>query len=102
MTSSAEFPRSWLGSRRRAGCWPAWASALTSLACLGLLEPASSRRVRISLMPGWNRRYRVLDDGERIEGTWRHVFTENGATCFLADLKVHADGLIDCWGSLAG
>ena len=53
-------------------------------------------------MPGWNRRYRVLDDGERIEGTWRHVFTENGATCFLADLKVHADGLIDCWGSLAG
>jgi hypothetical protein len=69
---------------------------------LGLLELASSHGVRISLMPGWNRRYRVLDDGERIEGTWRHVFTENGPTWFLAGLKVDADGLIDCWGSLAG
>jgi hypothetical protein len=49
-------------------------------------------------MPGWNRTYRVLDDGERIEGTWRHVFIKNWQTYFLADLKVYADGLIDCWG----
>jgi predicted NAD-dependent protein-ADP-ribosyltransferase YbiA (DUF1768 family) len=46
----------------------------------------------------WNRTYRVLDDGERIEGTWRHVFIKNGPTYYLADLKVYADGLIDCWG----
>jgi len=49
-------------------------------------------------MSGWNRTYRVLDDGERIEGTWRHVFIKNMSTYFLADLKVYADGLIDCWG----
>lgn len=49
-------------------------------------------------MPDWNRTYRILDDGERIEGTWRHVFIKNGRTYFLADLKVYADGLIDCWG----
>jgi predicted NAD-dependent protein-ADP-ribosyltransferase YbiA (DUF1768 family) len=41
--------------------------------------------------------YRVLDDGERIEGTWRHVFIHNG-DYFLTDLKIYADGLIDCWG----
>ena len=45
----------------------------------------------------WNRTYRILDDGERIEGTWRHVFIKNGPY-HLADLKVYADGLIDCWG----
>jgi predicted NAD-dependent protein-ADP-ribosyltransferase YbiA (DUF1768 family) len=49
-------------------------------------------------MPQWNRTYRVLDDGERIEGTWRPIFIKNGPTYFLADLKIYADGLIDCWG----
>lgn len=47
-------------------------------------------------MPYYNRTYR-LEDGERIEGSWRHVFIENG-NYFLADLKVYADGMIDCWG----
>ncbi|MDX3192786.1 NADAR family protein [Streptomyces sp. MN03-5084-2B] len=37
-------------------------------------------------------------DGERIEGTWRHAFVRNGATYFLADLLIYADGMIDCWG----
>lgn len=34
----------------------------------------------------WNHTYRVLDDGERIEGTWRQVFIKNGPTYHLADL----------------
>jgi ribA/ribD-fused uncharacterized protein len=42
--------------------------------------------------------FRTLDDGEHIEGTWRHVFINNGGKYFLSDLKVYADGLIDCWG----
>jgi predicted NAD-dependent protein-ADP-ribosyltransferase YbiA (DUF1768 family) len=49
-------------------------------------------------MPIRNRTYRLLDDGERIEGTWRHIFIKNGRTYFLTDLKVYADGLVDCWG----
>jgi predicted NAD-dependent protein-ADP-ribosyltransferase YbiA (DUF1768 family) len=48
-------------------------------------------------MPLLNRTYRILDDGERIEGTWRHVFINNGGTYFLTDLKIYADGLVDCW-----
>ncbi len=48
-------------------------------------------------MPYLNRTYRVVD-GERIDGSWRHVFIKNGDTYFLADLKVYADGIIDCWG----
>jgi ribA/ribD-fused uncharacterized protein len=43
-----------------------------------------------------NRTYRMVD-GERIEGSWRHVFIKNGPY-FLSDLKVYADGMIDCWG----
>lgn len=43
------------------------------------------------------RTYREVD-GERIEGTWRHIFIHNGGTYFLTDLLVYADGLIDCWG----
>lgn len=43
-----------------------------------------------------NHTYRIMD-GERIEGSWRHVFIKNG-TYFLSDLKVYADGMIDCWG----
>ena len=46
----------------------------------------------------FDRTYRTLDDGERIEGTWRHVFIINGGHYFLSDLKIYADGLIDCWG----
>src|ERR1044071_3791621 len=34
----------------------------------------------------------------RIEGTWRTVFINNGGTHYLTDLKIYADGLIDCWG----
>jgi hypothetical protein len=47
--------------------------------------------------------YREVD-GRRIEGTWRHVFIHNGDTFYLTDLKIYADGLIDCWGlvDLAG
>lgn len=47
-------------------------------------------------MPYFNRTYRV-EDGERIEGSWRQIFIRNG-TYFLAELKVYADGMIDCWG----
>jgi ribA/ribD-fused uncharacterized protein len=51
-----------------------------------------------------NPTYRILDDGEQIEGTWRPVFIKNGPSYHLADLKIYADGLIDCWGlvDLAG
>jgi predicted NAD-dependent protein-ADP-ribosyltransferase YbiA (DUF1768 family) len=45
-----------------------------------------------------DRTYRILDDGEHIEGTWRHIFIKNGPTYFLTDLKIYADGMIDCWG----
>lgn len=48
-------------------------------------------------MPYLNRTYRVVD-GERIEGSWRHIFIKNGNTYHLSALKVYADGLIDCWG----
>ncbi|WP_167476714.1 NADAR family protein [Nocardia arthritidis] len=47
-------------------------------------------------MGRFNRTYRDVD-GQRIEGTWRHVFIRNGDTYFLADLKIYADGMIDCW-----
>ena len=35
-------------------------------------------------------------DGERVEGTWRHIFTRNMDIYFLTDLIVYADGAIDC------
>ena len=41
--------------------------------------------------------YRDADD-RRIEGTWRHVFIKNGGTFYLTNLKIYADGMIDCWG----
>ena len=41
--------------------------------------------------------YREVD-GRRIEGTWRPIFIKNGGTHYLADLKIYADGQIDCWG----
>jgi predicted NAD-dependent protein-ADP-ribosyltransferase YbiA (DUF1768 family) len=43
-----------------------------------------------------NRTFREVD-GERVEGTWRHAFIRNGDTYFLTDLKIYADGVIDCW-----
>ncbi|MER5635363.1 NADAR family protein [Kitasatospora sp. NPDC002227] len=36
-------------------------------------------------------------DGERIPGTWRHIFIRNGGY-HLTDLIIYADGLVDCWG----
>jgi predicted NAD-dependent protein-ADP-ribosyltransferase YbiA (DUF1768 family) len=48
-------------------------------------------------MAFYDRTYRVVD-GERIEGTWRPGFIKNGRTYFLTDLKIYADGVVDCWG----
>lgn len=36
-------------------------------------------------------------DGERVEGITRPVFIRNGGDYFLTDLKIYADGSIDCW-----
>ncbi|MGC0417650.1 DUF7638 domain-containing protein [Embleya sp. AB8] len=36
-------------------------------------------------------------DGERVPGTWRHVFIRNG-DYHLTDLFVYADAMVDCWG----
>ncbi|MBF6129467.1 NADAR family protein [Nocardia brasiliensis] len=47
-------------------------------------------------MTVFNRTYREVD-GERVEGTWRHAFIRNG-DYFLTDLKIYADGMVDCWG----
>src|SRR5262245_26724486 len=47
-------------------------------------------------MTSWQRTYRMVGD-ERVEGTWRHVVIHN-MQYFLTDLKVYADGLVDCWG----
>ena len=48
-------------------------------------------------MSFFNRTYRLVD-GERIEGSWRHIFIKNGNAYFLTDLEIYADGMIDCWG----
>jgi predicted NAD-dependent protein-ADP-ribosyltransferase YbiA (DUF1768 family) len=48
-------------------------------------------------MAYFNQTYRIVD-GERIEGSWRHIFIKNGNTYFLTDLEVYADGMVDCWG----
>lgn len=53
----------------------------------------------MAVVAGNNRTYRVVD-GERIEGTWRHVFIKNGGTYFLADLLIYADGMVDAWEPL--
>ncbi len=39
-------------------------------------------------------------DGERIEGTWRPIFINNGGTYVLTDLLIYADGMIDCWDTV--
>lgn len=50
-------------------------------------------------MAGFNRTFREVDD-KRIEGTWRHAFIRNGDTYFLTDIKIYADGMVDCWDLL--
>lgn len=47
-------------------------------------------------MGRYNRTFREVD-GERVEGTWRHTFIKNGGTYYLADLRIYADGVVDCW-----
>lgn len=47
-------------------------------------------------MGRYNRTFREVD-GERVEGTWRHAFIRNGGTYYLTDLKIYADGVVDCW-----
>ncbi|MFD4671364.1 NADAR family protein [Lentzea sp. NPDC058450] len=47
-------------------------------------------------MTRWNRTWRDVD-GERIEGTWQHVFCREGDTHVLRDLFVYADGMVGCW-----
>ncbi len=43
------------------------------------------------------RTYRI-EDGERIEGSWRPIFIKNGDTAFLTALEIYADGMINAWG----
>jgi len=62
----------------------------------GYVDPCACPR-EARPMPYFNRTYRTVD-GERIDGSWRHVFIKNGNTNYLTDLKVYADGMIDCWG----
>ncbi|WP_267245851.1 NADAR family protein [Streptomyces sp. PR69] len=50
---------------------------------------------------GERRAYRIVGE-ERIDGTWRHVFINNGGTYYLTDLVVYADGVIQCgWEPLS-
>jgi hypothetical protein len=58
---------------------------------------ANARLLGRRSMPYDNRTYRI-QDGEHIDGSWRHLFIKNGSTYFLTDLKVYGDGMIDCWG----
>lgn len=48
-------------------------------------------------MPYSNRTSRIAD-GERIEGSWRHIFINTGLMYCLSELRIYADGMIDCWG----
>jgi ribA/ribD-fused uncharacterized protein len=48
-------------------------------------------------MGSWDRTWRDVD-GVRVEGCWRHAFICNGGRYFLTDLKIYADGMVDCWG----
>jgi predicted NAD-dependent protein-ADP-ribosyltransferase YbiA (DUF1768 family) len=43
----------------------------------------------------YRRTYREVA-GQRIDGTWRHIFTRNMNMYFLTDLVIYADGAIDC------
>lgn len=48
-----------------------------------------------SAVTRFRRTYRDVD-GQRVEGTWRHIFTRNMNHYFLTDLVMYADGAIDC------
>jgi predicted NAD-dependent protein-ADP-ribosyltransferase YbiA (DUF1768 family) len=48
-------------------------------------------------MSRWSRTSREVD-GETVDGSWRHIFINNGGSYHLTDLLVYADGLVDCWG----
>ncbi|MBC6456691.1 NADAR family protein [Actinomadura sp. HBU206391] len=48
-------------------------------------------------MASWDRTWRDVD-GVRVEGCWRHAFIRNGGRYFFTDLKIYADGMVDCWG----
>ena len=45
-----------------------------------------------------DRTYRVVD-GQRVEGVMRPAFINNGGRYFLTNLKIYADGVVDCWGN---
>jgi ribA/ribD-fused uncharacterized protein len=47
----------------------------------------------------FDRTFREVD-GERIEGTWRQIFLRNGDIYYLTNLKIYADGVVDCWEHL--
>lgn len=51
-------------------------------------------------MPLLHRIARVVD-GREIPGTFRGVFIHDGNTYFHIELKVYADGAIDCWGLIS-
>ena len=53
------------------------------------------RRSSLSGMSGMNRTWRDAD-GERIEGSWRQVFTRSGDQYTLTDLVVYADAMVQC------
>lgn len=38
-----------------------------------------------------------MAEGKRVDGSWRPIIIHN-MNWYLTDLKVYADGLIDCWG----
>jgi predicted NAD-dependent protein-ADP-ribosyltransferase YbiA (DUF1768 family) len=46
----------------------------------------------------FDKTYRVVD-GQRIEGVMRPAFINNGGRYFLTNLKIYADGVVDCWGN---
>jgi len=46
----------------------------------------------------FDKTYRVVD-GQRIEGVMRPAFINNGGRYFLTNLRIYADGMVDCWGS---
>jgi predicted NAD-dependent protein-ADP-ribosyltransferase YbiA (DUF1768 family) len=45
----------------------------------------------------FDKTYRVVD-GQRIEGVMRPAFINNGGRYFLTNLRIYADGMVDCWG----
>ena len=48
-------------------------------------------------MPFTDRIFRE-ENGKRIIGTCLPAFINNGGSYFLTEIKIYADGMIDCWG----